>query len=198
MTIQMKQLPYEPTDLEPIISKKTLEFHYGKHYATYVKTTNDLIAGTPLENKSLDEIIQATQNNPEYKKLFNNAAQVFNHEFFWNSLTPIEENKKISPALSEKIIESFGLMETFYEEFNKAAVSQFGSGWVWLVSDGNTLKIVATSNAELPTTPLKPLLCLDVWEHAYYLDYQNKRADFANNIIRHLFNWKFAEENDKK
>ena len=198
MTIQMQQLPYELTDLEPIISKKTLEFHYGKHYATYVKTTNDLIAGTPFENKSLNEIIEATTKKSEHKKLFNNAAQVFNHEFFWNSLTPIEENKKISPALSEKIIESFGLLETFYEEFSKAAVAQFGSGWVWLVSDGNVLKIVSTSNAELPPSHLKPLLCLDVWEHAYYLDYQNRRADFADAIIRRLFNWKFAEENDKK
>lgn len=199
MTIQLLELPYAINALEPYISSKTLEFHYGKHHAAYVKNVNEMVVDTPFANATLEEIIAQVSGKPEYQGLFNNAAQAWNHTFFWNSLTPVPENKKIPPVLLEKINVSFGSLDGFKETFKKAAVSQFGSGWAWLVSDKGNLKIVTTSNAGTPiTSGLTPLLCIDVWEHAYYLDYQNRRPDFAGTTIDNLLNWKFALENYQK
>lgn len=196
MTIQMKELPYHIGALEPIISARTMELHHGKHYATYVKNTNDLIAGTPLEDKDLDYIVRFAAGKPEYQSLFNNAAQAFNHAFFWNSLTPLPQKRALPNGIADKITQDFGSLEAFKEAFQKAAVSQFGSGWAWLIAQEGTLKIVTTSNAHLPLGQgIKPLLNLDVWEHAYYLDYQNKRTDFAKQVIDGLLNWQFAWDN---
>lgn len=199
MTLLLPELPYAMDALDPYISAKTMEFHYGKHHATYVKNVNELVVDTPFANASLEEIIAQTSGKPEYQGLFNNAAQAWNHAFFWKSMTPVVENKKIPPILAEKINVSFGSVDGFKEAFKKAAVGQFGSGWAWLVSDNGTLKIVTTSNAGTPiTSGLKPLLCLDVWEHAYYLDYQNRRPDFAGTVLDNLLNWQFAMENYQK
>ncbi len=199
MSIEMKPLPYDLNALEPVISGRTMEFHYGKHYKAYVDKTNELIKGTQFENASLEEIITFVAGKPEYQALFNNAGQAWNHEFFWRSITPDAHERQIEQELADKIKESFGSLETFKEAFAKAAVTQFGSGWAWLVYDGDILKITTTSNANMPfkTDIVKPLLCLDVWEHAYYLDYQNRRSDFAKEVSDKILNWKFAFENYK-
>ena len=195
--IEMKKLPFEMNALEPYISERTLSFHYGKHYATYVKNTNDLIAGTDLENAALEDIVSAVAGEASLKGLFNNAAQAWNHEFFWNSLTEKEENKTIPEPLMRQILKDFGSLSVLLEEFKKAAVAQFGSGWAWLVFDKDKLKIVSTGNAFTPLTTdeMVPLLCIDVWEHAYYLDYQNRRADFVDGVLNHCLNWAFAAQN---
>lgn len=195
--IEMKKLPFEMNALEPYISERTLSFHYGKHYATYVKNTNDLIAGTDLENAALEDIVSAAAGEASLKGLFNNAAQAWNHEFFWNSLTEKEENKTIPEPLMRQILKDFGSLSVLLEEFKKAAVGQFGSGWAWLVFDKDKLKIVSTGNAFTPLTTdeMVPLLCVDVWEHAYYLDYQNRRADFVDGVLNHCLNWAFAAQN---
>lgn len=195
--IEMEKLPFEMNALEPYISERTLSFHYGKHYATYVKNTNDLIAGTDLENAALEDIVSAAAGEASLKGLFNNAAQAWNHEFFWNSLTEKEENKTIPEPLMRQILKDFGSLSVLLEEFKKAAVAQFGSGWAWLVFDKDKLKIVSTGNAFTPLTTdeMVPLLCIDVWEHAYYLDYQNRRVDFVEGILNHCLNWSFAAQN---
>ena len=195
--IEMKKLPFEMNALEPYISERTLSFHYGKHYATYVKNTNDLILGTDLENAALEDIVSAAAGEASLKGLFNNAAQAWNHEFFWNSLTEKEENKTIPEPLMRQILKDFGSLSVLLEEFKKAAVAQFGSGWAWLVFDKDKLKIVSTGNAFTPLTTdeMVPLLCIDVWEHAYYLDYQNRRVDFVEGILNHCLNWSFAAQN---
>ena len=195
--IEMKKLPFEMNALEPYISERTLSFHYGKHYATYVKNTNDLILGTDLENAALEDIVSAAAGEASLKGLFNNAAQAWNHEFFWNSLTEKEENKTIPEPLMRQILKDFGSLSVLLEEFKKAAVAQFGSGWAWLVFDKDKLKIVSTGNAFTPLTTdeMVPLLCIDVWEHAYYLDYQNRRADFVDGVLNHCLNWAFAAQN---
>lgn len=195
--IEMKKLPFEMNALEPYISERTLSFHYGKHYATYVKNTNDLIAGTDLENAALEDIVSAVAGEASLKGLFNNAAQAWNHEFFWNSLTDKEENKVIPEVLMRQILKDFGSLAVLLEQFKKAAVGQFGSGWTWLVFEKDKLKIISTSNAFTPltTNDQVPLLCIDVWEHAYYLDYQNRRVDFVEGILNHCLNWSFAAQN---
>ena len=189
--IDMKKLPFEMNALEPYISERTFSFHYGKHYATYVKNTNDLILGTDLENATLEDIVLATAGDASKTGLFNNAAQAWNHEFFWNSLTDKEENKVIPEVLMRQILKDFGSLAVLLEEFKKAAVGQFGSGWTWLVFEKDKLKIISTSNAFTPltTNDQVPLLCIDVWEHAYYLDYQNRRVDFVEGILNHCLNW---------
>ena len=198
MTIQLKQLNFDVTALEPVISAETFNFHYGKHYATYVKNTNDLIVGTPMQDMDIMSIIRRCVGVVEYQALFNNAAQVFNHEFFWNSLTDKAENKIIPDVLHELIVRDFGSRKALEMALSQTAVKQFGSGWAWLILDNGVLKVVSTSNANLPMGQgIKPLLCIDVWEHAYYLDYQNRRADFVNGIIG-LLNWQFAWENYNK
>lgn len=189
----LPDLPYAPNALEPVISANTLSFHHGKHHKAYVDNLNKLIAGTELEGKSLENIIDFTAGKPDYAGHFNNAAQIWNHSFYWASLMP---NGGGAPtgALAEAINQAFGSLDAFKAAFAQAATTQFGSGWAWLVKDGATLKIVKTSNAEVPLTKgQKPLLTIDVWEHAYYLDFQNRRADYVQGVIEKLLNWRFAE-----
>jgi len=188
-------LPYADSALAPVISAQTISFHYGKHHKAYVDNLNKLVPGTDLEGKSLEEIIVATAGKADRAGIFNNAAQVWNHTFYWNCLKP---NGGGAPtgALAAKIDAAFGSFDNFKKEFANAALTQFGSGWAWLVADGDAVKIVKTGNAEVPFTKgQKPLLTIDVWEHAYYLDYQNRRADYANALIDKLINWDFAAAN---
>jgi Fe-Mn family superoxide dismutase len=189
-------LPFAQSALEPYISAKTIEFHYGKHHQAYVDNLNNLISGTPYSGQKIEEIILETANNPELAPIFNNAAQAYNHDFFWRSLRPSSERRQPSSELEAAIIKNFASFETFLEEFKAAALSQFGSGWAWLVLDGGQLKIMKTSNADTPIVHgVKPLITIDVWEHAYYLDYQNKRAVFVENILHNLLDWDFANHN---
>ncbi len=189
----LPSLPFEKTALEPHISANTLEYHYGKHHQAYIDNLNKLIAGTDLENKSLEDIILEVNGDSEKIAIFNNVAQVYNHTFFWNSLKPGTE---MSGEMKKMIDDSFGSFEQFVEEFKSIAVSQFGSGWAWLVKDGEKLRVMKTANADTPIAQgLKPLLTIDVWEHAYYLDYQNRRPDFVEAVIRNLLNWEFAQTN---
>jgi Fe-Mn family superoxide dismutase len=192
----LSALPFVSGALEPHILARTLEFHHGKHHQAYLDNLNKLVTGTEWEAKSLEEIIRATVDRSEQAAIFNNAAQVYNHNFFWLSLRPAATASAPSGALLAALEASFGSLEAFYEEFKKVAVSQFGSGWAWLVKEGETLKIIKTVNADTPLARgLKPLLTVDVWEHAYYLDYQNRRADFIEAVIKNLWNWEFAQSN---
>ncbi len=188
-------LPYAEDALEPIISAKTIGFHYGKHHKGYVDTLNKLITGTEFANMTLEKIILQTAGKAEKTTVFNNAAQAWNHAFYWRSLKPKGGGEP--PAnLRKKIEAAFGSVEACKNELATAALAQFGSGWVWLVLEGDKLKVVKTGNAEVPmTSGLKPLLALDVWEHAYYLDYQNRRTDYVNAVLDKLINWDFAAEN---
>ena len=189
-------LPYPENALEPVISANTLSFHYGKHHKTYVDNLNKLVAGTDLADKSLEEIISATAGQTDKAGIFNNAAQVWNHTFYWNSMSP-NGGGEPPASLKQKIDSSFGGLDAFKKELANAAVTQFGSGWAWLVKEGDSLKVIKTGNADLPLTKgLKPLLTIDVWEHAYYLDYQNRRPDYVNALIDKLLNWRFAADND--
>jgi Fe-Mn family superoxide dismutase len=188
-------LPYAENALEPIISATTISFHYGKHHRAYLDNTNKLIAGTELADLSLEDLIRTVAGKPDKVAIFNNAAQTWNHTFYWNSLRP-NGGGEPPAALKQAIQAAFGDMEKFKQEFANAAVTQFGSGWAWLVRDGDTLKVVKTGNAETPlVSGMKPLLTIDVWEHAYYLDYQNRRADYVNAVIEKLLNWEFALAN---
>jgi superoxide dismutase, Fe-Mn family len=188
-------LPYGEDALAPVISAKTLSFHHGKHHNTYVNTTNDLVKGTEYADMLLEEIIKQTAGKGDKSKIFNNAAQVWNHSFFWHSLKSGGGGEPPA-SLKEKIEASFDSVDALRKELASAGATQFGSGWAWLVMDGDTLKVVKTPNAENPLhMGMKPLLTLDVWEHAYYLDYQNRRADFLDAVIDKLLNWEFALEN---
>ncbi|HVW65518.1 MAG TPA: superoxide dismutase [Nitrosospira sp.] len=190
-------LPYAENALDPVISANTLSFHYGKHHKTYVDNLNKLISGTELADSSLEGIIAATAGNAEKAGIFNNAAQVWNHTFYWNSLSPQGGGKPPSD-LGDKIDSSFGSLDACKKELATAAMTQFGSGWAWLVQDGDKLKVVKTGNADTPLTKgMKPLLTIDVWEHAYYLDYQNRRPDYVNAVLDKLINWDFAVRNCK-
>lgn len=193
--LSLPPLPFDEGALAPVISPQTLSFHYGRHHAGYVTNLVKLVAGTPLAGQSLEEIILATAGQPDQTAVFNNAAQVWNHTFYWNSLSPKVVGQP--PAgLKIKIEESFGSVDACKKELAAAALSQFGSGWAWLVQDGAKLSVVKTGNAETPFTKgLKPLLTLDVWEHAYYLDYQNRRADYISALLGNLINWEFAAAN---
>ena len=188
-------LPYADNALAPVISANTLSFHYGKHHKAYVDNLNKLVAGTEFESASLEKIIADTAGKADKAGIFNNAAQIWNHTFYWNSLkgggggTP-------TGKLAQMIESDLGGFENFKKEFAATTVSQFGSGWGWLAVEGGKLKIVKTGNAEVPFTKgQKPLLTIDVWEHAYYLDYQNRRPDYVNAVIDKLLNWDFAAEN---
>ncbi|MBE9228984.1 superoxide dismutase [Phormidium sp. LEGE 05292] len=190
-------LPYADTALEPYMSANTFSFHYGKHHAAYVTNLNKLIEGTELADKPLEEIV-VTSFKESKTPIFNNAGQVWNHNFFWQSMKPGGGGTP-SGALADKINADFGSFDKFKEEFKTAAATQFGSGWAWLVLDNGTLKVTKTPNAENPVVHGQtPLLTLDVWEHAYYLDYQNKRPDFIATFLDHLVNWDFAAENFSK
>ena len=191
----LSPLPYAEDALEPFISAKTLQFHYGKHYKGYVDTLNQLIAGTPFADMSLEQIILSTASEPEHAAIFHNAAQAWNHAFYWCSLSP--KGGGFPPhALKTRVDSTFGNLEALKEELGTAATTQFGSGWAWLVLDGAKLRVVKTDNAENPLTAhMKPLLVIDVWEHAYYLDFQNRRSDYVREVIDKLINWEFAAEN---
>ena len=190
MAFELPALPYEKNALEPHISQETLEYHYGKHHNTYVTKLNGLIEGTDNANKSLEEIIKSASG-----PLFNNAAQVWNHTFYWNCLSP---NGGGAPAgaAKEAIEKAFGSFEDFKKEFNEKAAGNFGSGWTWLVkkADGS-VAIANTSNAETPLTGAdKPVMTVDVWEHAYYIDYRNSRPNYLEAFWK-LVNWDFVNEN---
>ena len=186
-------LPYAEDALAPVISSRTMSFHYGKHHQAYVDNLNKALAGSDLVGKSLEDIIKATGGDPARVGIFNNAAQDWNHIFYWNSMRP---NGGGAPAgaIADRIKDSFGDYAKFREAFVTAAVSQFGSGWAWLVQEGGrNLKIVKTANADTPmASGITCLLTCDVWEHAYYLDYQNRRPDYVNAWLDKLVNWDFA------
>ncbi|OPY85926.1 MAG: Superoxide dismutase (Fe) [Syntrophorhabdus sp. PtaU1.Bin153] len=188
-------LPYPENALEPIITARTIGFHYGKHHRGYVDNLNKLVAGTEYASLPLERIIAASARHQDKTAIFNNAAQVWNHTFYWKSMKP-KGGGEPPTALKQMMADSFGSVDDCKKEFASAAVSQFGSGWAWLVLAGNKLKIVKTANADTPLTAnIKPLLTIDVWEHAYYLDYQNRRADYVNAVLDRLINWEFALEN---
>jgi len=193
--IVLPPLPFEQSALEPIISANTLSYHYGKHHKTYVETLNKLAVGTEFADMPLERIIKATDGNAQHAAIFNNAAQVWNHTFYWQSLKPKGGGEP--PAALKKLIESsFGGVDACKKELSAAAVGEFGSGWAWLVQDGDRLKVIKTSDAQTPLTKgPKPLLTIDVWEHAYYLDYQNRRVDYVNALLDKLINWEFAAQN---
>ena len=193
--LSLPPLPYAENALEPVISAKTLSFHYGKHHKTYVETTNKLIVGTELADRPLEDIVTATAGKSDRVNIFNNAAQAWNHQFYWQCLKP-RGGGAPPTALKQKIEESFDSVDACKKELSSSAVAQFGSGWAWLVLEGGKLKVIKTANADTPLTHgAKPLLAIDVWEHAYYLDYQNRRADHVNALIDKLLNWEFAARN---
>ncbi|MEN9226523.1 MAG: superoxide dismutase [Thermostichus sp. HHBFW_bins_43] len=192
MAFELPALPYASDALQPYMSAETFSFHHGKHHAAYVTNLNKLIEGTDLAGKSLEEIIKATFGDPAKAGIFNNAAQVWNHTFFWESMKPGGGGAPTG-AIADKINADFGGYDQFAEAFKTAAATQFGSGWAWLVLDNGTLKVTKTPNAENPLVHGQtPLLTLDVWEHAYYLDYQNKRPDFISAYLEHLVSWDAA------
>ena len=189
-TIIQEPLPYKMDALKPYISEQTMRFHYGKHYAGYVDKANQLLKTGGFEGKTAEEIIALTAGKKEYTSIFNNVAQAWNHAFFWKCLKP--GGGTINAEVADRIIKSFGSFDKFKQKFLEAAKSRFGSGWTWLVLDGDKLKIVTTGNADTPIAHgLKPLFTIDVWEHAYYLDYQNRRADYVRQVLNHLVNWDF-------
>lgn len=190
-------LPYDKNSFSDLISAETFDFHYAKHHQAYLDNLNKLITGSDMEKLSLLEIIKSSFLSAELKAIFNNAAQVYNHDFYWQSLSP--EKKEINNTLLVKIEESFSSLDNFKIEFKKSALSQFGSGWTWLVIFDNKISIINTSNADTPIVLGKyPLLCVDVWEHAYYIDHRNRRADYLDVVINNLLNWDFALQNLNK
>jgi Fe-Mn family superoxide dismutase len=198
MAFELPPLPYPKNALEPHMSEKTFEFHYGKHHQAYVTNLNNLVKDTPMASQSLEEIIKATAKDESKAGVFNNAAQVWNHTFFWNGMKP-NGGGAPSGALAQKIDAAFGSLDKFKEAFKAAAVGQFGSGWAWLVVEGGTLKITKTPNAVNPMAQGQTaLLTCDVWEHAYYLDYQNRRPDFVQTFLDKLVNWEFVASNLSK
>lgn len=191
----LPSLPYAENALDPVISARTIGIHYGKHHKTYVDNLNKLITDTEFTGLTLQEIMSATSGQANKAGIFNNAAQIWNHTFYWNSLSKAGGGEP-PLILKQKIESSFGDLNSCKKELATAAMTQFGSGWAWLVMNGDKLEVTKTSNAESPlTNGIKPLLVIDVWEHAYYLDYQNRRVDYVNAVIEKLINWGFAEDN---
>jgi Fe-Mn family superoxide dismutase len=187
-------LPYATDALAPYISQETIETHHGKHVAGYIDNLNKLIANTPYESVSLMDIIQESAGKSDEQKIFNNAAQIYNHDFFFHGMCP-----QCATQIPNEIIKQFGSAENFKKQFKDAATSVFGSGYTWLVRDGDALRIINTANADTPIAHnMKPILNLDVWEHAYYLDYKNKRANFIDAFLDNLVNWNFVAENLKQ
>jgi Fe-Mn family superoxide dismutase len=196
MSFTLPPLPYGRNALEPYLSERTLDFHHGKHHQAYVTNLNNLlIDATDLINLTLEEIIINTAQTSSKSGIFNNAAQVWNHTFLWNSMSP-NGGGEPQGALALKINEDFGSFSEFKNAFKQAGITQFGSGWAWLVLENEKLKITKTGNADLPMIHgQSALLTCDVWEHAYYLDYQNRRPDYLDIFLNHLINWRFAEDN---
>jgi len=188
-------LPYPENALDPVVSANTIGFHYAKHHKGYVDTLNNLIAGTDLAGLSLEQLIIRTAGKADKAAIFNNAAQAWNHAFYWRSLRPKGGGEPPAP-LRHRIEASFGSLDACKKELAVAATTEFGSGWAWLVLEADKLKVVKTNNAQTTLTlGVRPLLTIDVWEHAYYLDYQNRRADYVNAVLDKLINWNFAADN---
>ncbi len=189
MAFTLPELPYETTALEPYLSAETFEYHYGKHHKAYIDTLNGMIEGTPEENATLEEIILSSEG-----KKFNQAGQIWNHNLYWESLAP-DGGGTPTGAAADAINESFGSLDAFKEEFKTSATGQFGSGWTWLTIDGGKLAISSTSNADLPMKHGQTaVLTCDVWEHAYYIDYRNRRPDYVGTFLDHLINWKLLDK----
>jgi len=194
MPIQLAKLPYEKNSLEPYITAETMNFHYDKHHSGYVDKLNKLIDGTPFEDHSLEQIIERARGRAAHD-ILNNALQAWNHAFLWSSMSP-DGGGEPGGSVADKIDKDFGSFDAFRNEFLAAATSLFGSGWVWLCDHAGTLKILSTGNADSPIgSELTPLLVLDVWEHAYYIDYRNDRKRYVEQFLDHLINWEFAAAN---
>lgn len=195
-TFTLPQLPYGENALEPAISARTVSFHYGKHHAGYVDTLNKLVEGTSFVGRPLEEVVRQAAKDPKTAAIFHNAAQVWNHNFYWLSMAT-KGGEEPAGKLKSSIESDFGTFKDFRTAFTKAAVGEFGSGWVWLIVNGaGKLEIAVTSNADTPLTDGKtPIIALDLWEHAYYLDFQNRRADYIASWFDKLVNWRFAEQN---
>jgi superoxide dismutase, Fe-Mn family len=195
MAFELPPLPYPKNALEPHISERTMDFHHGRHHQAYVTNLNNLIQGQPFERQSLEDIIKATYRDSSKTGVFNNAAQVWNHTFFWHSMKP-QGGGAPSGDIAAAINRDCGGLDKFKEQFKATAAGQFGSGWAWLVADNRQLKIISTPNAVNPLAEGQTaLLTCDVWEHAYYLDYQNRRPDFVQTFLDHLINWDFVAQN---
>lgn len=194
--ITIPKLPFTKDALEPYISSRTLDFHYGKHHNAYVVNTNKLLENHALKDKTLEEIIESTAGDSSQAGLFNNAAQVWNHTFYWSSIKP-KGGGQPTGKIADRINKDLGGYDKFVASFQTAGVGQFGSGWAWLVVNKNgKLEVIKTANADTPLARgLKPVLTLDVWEHAYYLDYQNRRPDYVKSFMENLLNWDFANSN---
>lgn len=193
MAFKLPDLPYPADALEPHISRRTLEFHHGKHHAAYVSKTNELISGTPYADMGLEDIIRKSHAKSDERTLFNNSAQVWNHTFFWNCMRKGGGGQP-QGDVAKRLQESFGGYDGFRKKFTDAAVGQFGSGWAWLALDGGKATVYSTKDAENPLIKNQvPLLTCDVWEHAYYLDYQNQRKSFVDAFLDHLVNWTHVE-----
>lgn len=195
--IQLTPLPYDYSALNPIISTETLQYHYDKHHAGYVAKTNELIKNSPMDEMDLESIVLIASKDTALTQLFNQSAQVWNHDFYWKSLSNQEANHYLSDALLEAVFQQYGSLTTLKKEMVQAGVNHFASGWLWLVVENGKLKIMTTSNAHTPLTNslINPLLGIDLWEHAYYLDWQNLRKDYLNGIMENLLNWQFASQN---
>lgn len=206
MPFQLPNLPYPAAALAPTMSEETFSFHHGKHHAAYINNLNRMTEGTELANQSLEQIITDSAGDASKQGLFNNAAQAWNHDFFWKSMSPDGGGEPASGVLAEALAASFGSYDGFREEFCKAAAGLFGSGWVWLAAGAEEtetpkLSILTTSNADIPLTEMQTgglLLTLDVWEHAYYLDFQNDRPSYIARWLENLANWEFASERCEK
>ncbi|MDE3015981.1 MAG: superoxide dismutase [Pseudomonadota bacterium] len=195
MSFTLPPLPYAQDALAPYITANTLSFHYGKHHQAYVDNLNKLLGDSKLGNESLENVIKKSAKDPATMGVFNNAAQVWNHTFYWNSMKPGGGGAP-KGEIAKRIDADFGGYDKFKEEFKQAGATQFGSGWAWLVLDGGKLKVTKTGNADLPLAHgQKALITMDVWEHAYYLDYQNRRPDYISTFLDKLVNWDFAEAN---
>lgn len=194
-SIALPDLPYAKSALEPHISARTIEFHYGKHHRGYVNKVNQLVKGSSLAGKPLDQIVRQSAENSDHSAIFNNAAQAFNHNFYWNSMRP-DGGGPPEGEIMDRIQASFGSYKSFHTAFMNTATTQFGSGWTWLVKRDDKLEIIATDNADTPIAKgISPVMVIDIWEHAYYLDYQNRRQDYVGAFLKHLVNWEFAEKN---
>lgn len=195
MAYELAPLPYAYDALAPYISKSTLEFHHDKHHAAYVNNYNKAVEGTPHDSQPIEAVIKTIAGDASMQGVFNNAAQAWNHTFYWNSIKPGGGGAPTG-ALAQKIEADFGGYDKFVEAFKAAGATQFGSGWAWLVLENGTLKVTKTANADNPLTAGQvPLITMDVWEHAYYLDYQNRRPDYIDTFLNHLVNWDFAAQN---
>jgi Fe-Mn family superoxide dismutase len=194
MAFELPPLPYAKDALQPFMSAETLEYHHGKHHNAYVTTLNKLLEGSPLASKSLEEVIKASFGDASKQAIFNNAGQAWNHNHFWNWMKP-KGGGAIPGRLERKLVEDFGSTDKFKEEFIQAGVTQFGSGWAWLILDGGKLKVMKSPNAENPLAHGKTtLLGCDVWEHSYYIDYRNRRPDYLKAFLDNLVNWDYVLE----